>query len=391
MEQSESCVDPIIDELHRIRRLLNEAPLTLQDFEVDPTAIGGKGWNRVDSPSETPQSSTHGSLSVVFPAVCRREQLQDVQLVLKVVLDPETPNLTIQRCKDPSHDIEKLPLHENVCSILGHFRVPVMDFRLVSEMLRRGRTRDLYGRHVLVLVFLRLGRDLQKTLKKMKEGSAPTDPAFIATLCRDLIAGVHHLNSYKFIHRDIKADNIFVRRSGGKDRFVIADLGAVWDGNGSLGLRFAWDSDKISMKPKGADDYHAPEVARISEANKDGEIMDWSRQDCWGVGWVLYQAITGDDEPFGGKFGSNVKSDDDFIDFEVPDELKHVKKIVRELLRVDPEKRLTLEDAMQDSRWESWKASSCPVTKDGNQSNSCPCCSWNMIRQTLTEFVWTCG
>ena len=349
-ESPEVSLDP--KKIHSIRRLLNEAPLTLHDFIVDQRAIGG---NNNSWPSAR-GSTRHGASSVVFPAVCNRDQLQEVQLVLKVVLDPSEENLTIQQCKDRSHDVEKLPLHENVCSILAHFTVALNDWEVVKEGLIEGDSLDAYGSHLLVLVFPRLGRDLSKALKKKKDEGAPTDPAFITTLCRDLIAGAHHLNSHKFIHRDIKADNILLHRSGGKDRFVITDLCEAFDGNGDLGLRFEWDSDKISMSKAGAAPYHAPEVARV---RKDGDIMDWSRQDCWGVGWVLYRAITGNDEPFGGKHGSKVESDDNFIDFEVPHELKHVKKIVRELLRVDPKERLTFEDAMKSME----DLSSCPVTK----------------------------
>ena len=353
--------------IHPIRELLLKEPrLTAQDFSVGEFAIGGKffgakkDWEKKWSERilgffSSPESTQHGAQSVVLPAKCSRRGLDKMQFALKILLDPSNTRLTIEDSGDPSHDIERLPLHENVCSILAHFTAPLSAFAAVDNRLKQFETRELYHNEACLLVLPLLGKDLMKTLKMRKP-----DHAFITTLCRDLIAGAHHLNKRKFIHRDIKADNILVHRSGGKVRFVIADLGEAWDGNGDLGLSFPWNSDSISVSKAGAPYYHAPEVARVQAT---GDIMDWSGQDRWSVGWVLYQvlyqAIRGNDErgkpyePFGGKQGSSVK-DDDFIDFDVPDELRHVKFIVRELLRVDPEKRLTFEHALEEL--EKWAA-----------------------------------
>ncbi|MBV8519472.1 MAG: protein kinase [Acidobacteria bacterium] len=143
---------------------------------------------------------------------------------------------------------------------------------------------------------------------------------------KQLAEGVAALHAAGKLHRDIKPSNVLVTRA---ERVVILDFGLATDVSAFQG--------KLTFG--GTPAYMAPEQIAEMPANE--------ASDCYAIGVILYEALTGT-LPFSGNFYSMLmqkRTTDPRPPIDVvasiPDDLN---RICTELLRRDPEKRLSARD-----------------------------------------------
>lgn len=127
-------------------------------------------------------------------------------------------------------------------------------------------------------------------------------------------------------HRDLKLENVLL---DGKGHLRLADFGMA-----SLMM-----PGSMLETACGSPSYCAPEVL-------SGDLYDGVKSDCWSLGVILYVMATGglpfDDDNFS-RLVAKVQSGVFFVPEEVDGRLADV---VRSLLRVNPEDRMTLDDVL---------------------------------------------
>ena len=133
-----------------------------------------------------------------------------------------------------------------------------------------------HGRRYLVLD-LAPGGDLGKRLK-----SGPLDPEHARRLAHDLALGLAHVHARGILHRDLKPQNVLFAEDG---RPLLADFGLARRVDGSSLTR--------TGAVLGTPSYMPPEQA-------DGSGAIDERCDVYGLGAVLYHALTGEPPHRGG-------------------------------------------------------------------------------------------
>jgi serine/threonine protein kinase len=147
----------------------------------------------------------------------------------------------------------------------------------ILEVLDLGALPD--GARYMVMEFLE-GEPLGKRI----ENAGRLQPAALAPLIRQVLAGLGAAHSAGIIHRDLKPDNIFILRekAGTKDYVKIIDFGI------SKFSALTGDSMKMTRTGTvmGTPFYMSPEQATGSrEAD--------ARSDIYAIGVIMYEAITG--------------------------------------------------------------------------------------------------
>jgi serine/threonine protein kinase len=144
---------------------------------------------------------------------------------------------------------------------------------------------------------------------------------------QQLVLALHFSHAQGITHRDLKLENLLIDAAG---HLKLADFGMA-----SLMTR-----GSLLETSCGSPAYCAPEVL-------SGELYDGALSDCWSLGVILYAMVTGglpfDDDNFS-RLLAKVRSGV----FFVPDEVDaDVADLIRALLRVDPEARLSLDGVMR--------------------------------------------
>eukprot|EP00002_Diphylleia_rotans_P006170 TRINITY_DN1548_c0_g1_i3.p1 TRINITY_DN1548_c0_g1~~TRINITY_DN1548_c0_g1_i3.p1 ORF type:complete len:437 (+),score=89.48 TRINITY_DN1548_c0_g1_i3:57-1367(+) len=148
--------------------------------------------------------------------------------------------------------------------------------------------------------------------------------------------GLAHMHRAGIIHRDIKLQNLLLEDTEFPTRVMISDLG--------LSKQIGVD---LTATVCGTPFYFAPEVA-------DGQMYSF-KADMWSCGILLYILLTGDlpfyDEESGDYDYTKVTLDESLQRYNLRETLpESVLDLVEGLLRLDPETRLSSQEAL-DHPW----------------------------------------
>jgi eukaryotic-like serine/threonine-protein kinase len=156
-----------------------------------------------------------------------------------------------------------------------------------------------------------------------------TRRAEMLRITRDLCRALSYLHQNGLLHGDLKPSNIFVCRDG---RVVLLDFGLVSQAGGGIGREVLESAGAI----RGTVPYLAPERLR-------GDFSD-ARADLFGVGVMLYEALTGR-LPFGGARASELLAAQQAGVVALPSHLvsdlpPEIDLLTRDLLAFSPRERL---------------------------------------------------
>ena len=150
---------------------------------------------------------------------------------------------------------------------------------------------------------------------------------------------VRHLHSLSICHRDLKLENLLLAEEGSHSLIKVTDFG----------LAKFWGSGEVLETYVGTPVYMAPEVVACAGDNTSSYS---SKSGCWSLGVILYLLLSGRHP-----FPSNVseaerdqKIKEGRVKVMVGCRWQHIssqaKALVRALLEVDPEKRLSCEETL---------------------------------------------
>lgn len=175
-----------------------------------------------------------------------------------------------------------------------------------------------------------------------------------AQVTRDVIKGVQYLHMHDIVHRDIKPENVLCKTKSWPLQVKIADFGLA---------NFAIDGEinEQNQNMIGTPGYVAPEVVK---RQKYGPVVDM-----WAVGVLLYIMLSGK-MPFYGRDDQECLRMIASGKFKMPpqewDRISHdAKSLVKGLLQLNPDKRLTANAALQH-KWlmDPSALSSSPINND---------------------------
>jgi len=194
----------------------------------------------------------------------------------------------------------------------------------------------------IVLELLRGGELLDRIRQKER---FTEDEA--SQLMRKLVGAVHFMHSKGVVHRDLKPENLLFVDSSEDSEIKIVDFGFA---------RLKPDKEQTMKTPCFTLHYAAPEVLKHA-LGQDEQGYDASC-DLWSLGVILYTMLSGrapfqarSREDSAASIMARIKGGQ--FDFSGP-EWDHVspqaKNITKGMLTVDPSKRLTMEDLL-DNAW----------------------------------------
>lgn len=185
------------------------------------------------------------------------------------VLHPDVANdpVAVERFKR-EFEVSKLLPHDHI--------VEVLDFQPTSD-----------GSFALVMEYL-YGEELRATLKR--EGTIA--PARMVRLLSQAAIGLDAAHARKFVHRDLKPDNLFLCQTSEGDIVKLLDFGSVKD-KGETAKKLTVLGTTI-----GSPYYMAPEQAQGLET------LD-QRADVWALAAIIYEAVVGT-VPFMGVNGPSI-------------------------------------------------------------------------------------
>ena len=150
---------------------------------------------------------------------------------------------------------------------------------------------------------------------------------------------VRHLHSLSICHRDLKLENLLLAEPGSHSLIKVTDFG----------LAMIWGSGEVLETYVGTPVYMAPEVVACAGQNACSYS---AKSDCWSLGVILFLLLSGRHP-----FPSNVsdaerdkKIKEGTMNPMAGARWQHIsenaKALVRALLEVDPEKRLSCEETL---------------------------------------------
>ncbi|KAL5056786.1 hypothetical protein RYX36_028390 [Vicia faba] len=177
----------------------------------------------------------------------------------------------------------------------------------------------------MVVEYVKGGELFAKVAKgKMKEEIA-------RKYFQQLISAVDFCHSRGVTHRDLKPENLLLDEN---EDLKVSDFGLS-------ALPDQRRSDGMLVTPCGTPAYVAPEV--LKKIGYDG-----SKADIWSCGVILYALLCGY-LPFQGENVMRIYSKSFKADYALPEWISPgAKKLIKNLLVVDPEKRFSIVDIMKD-------------------------------------------
>lgn len=206
-----------------------------------------------------------GGMGRVYEALDMHERRN---VALKILHpDVARDGVQVERFKREFEVSQQLP-HEHI--------VEVLDFRATGD-----------GSYTLVMEFL-YGEELRSTLKREHVLS----PARLVRMLSQVAIGLDEAHGRKFVHRDLKPDNIFLCQTHDGDIVKILDFGSVKDR--------AEGAKKLTVMGTtiGSPYYMAPEQAQGLDT------LD-QRADVWALAAIVYESVTGR-VPFQGNNGPSI-------------------------------------------------------------------------------------
>ncbi|HKY38662.1 MAG TPA: serine/threonine-protein kinase [Polyangiaceae bacterium] len=196
----------------------------------------------------------------------------DMQLRRNVALKVLHPDVAgdqvaVERFKR-EFEVSKLLPHDHI--------VEVLDFQPTND-----------GSFALVMEFL-YGEELRATLKR--EGTI--SPARMIRMLSQVAIGLDGAHSRKFVHRDLKPDNLFLCQTSAGDTVKLLDFGSVKD-KGESAKKLTVLGTTI-----GSPFYMAPEQAQGLDT------LD-HRADVWALAAIIYESVVGS-VPFMGVNGPSI-------------------------------------------------------------------------------------
>jgi serine/threonine protein kinase len=178
--------------------------------------------------------------------------------------------------RDPI-EVERFRREFEISAELPHEHIAqVYDFRPTAE-----------GSHALVMEFL-FGEELRGTLER--ERTIP--PARLVRMVSQVAIALDEAHARKFVHRDLKPDNIYLCQTPDGDIVKVLDFGSVKDN--------ARGAQKLTVVGTtiGSPYYMSPEQAQALDT------LD-HRADIWSMGAIVFECVTGR-VPFTGNTGGAI-------------------------------------------------------------------------------------
>ncbi len=206
-----------------------------------------------------------GGMGRVYEAL----DMQERRSVAVKLLHPDVAKdeVSVERFKREFEVSQKLP-HDHI--------VEVLDFRPTAD-----------GRYALVMEFL-YGEELRSTLKRETVLSS----ARVVRMLSQIAIGLDQAHAIKYVHRDLKPDNVFLCQTSDGDIVKLLDFGSAKDKSET--------SKKLTVLGTtiGSPFYMAPEQAQGLDT------LD-HRADVWAVAAIVYECLTGQ-VPFKGNNGPSI-------------------------------------------------------------------------------------
>jgi serine/threonine protein kinase len=206
-----------------------------------------------------------GGMGRVYEAL----DMQARRNVALKVLHPDVSRdpIAVERFKR-EFEVSKMLPHDHI--------VDVLDFQPTPD-----------GSYVLVMEFL-YGEELRSTLKREQV----ILPARMVRMLSQLAIGLDQAHSQKFVHRDLKPDNLFLCQTSDGDIAKLLDFGSAKD-KGETAKKLTVLGTTI-----GSPFYMAPEQAQGLDT------LD-QRADVWALAAIIYECVVGR-VPFIGNNGPSI-------------------------------------------------------------------------------------
>ena len=169
-----------------------------------------------------------------------------------------------------------------------------------------------------------------------------------------LLEGITHLVYHGVAHRDLKTDNLLVDLSGGREypKLVITDFGCCLADERN-GLRLPYNSEYIM---KGGNVLlMAPEVTSASPGTFS--YIDYSKADVYAAGAIAYEIFGHANPLYGDERSPDIP--------DIPDAPEVITRLVHDMLRRNPNNRLSAELAATICQLLLWAPSSWWKTDGG--------------------------
>ena len=171
----------------------------------------------------------------------------------------------------------------------------------------------------------------------MAEEKRKMDMSMIKHIFKNVLKGVAYLHSRGIVHQDIKPSNILVSSDAS---VFLADFG--------VGHSF-----QSTAMVVGSPAYQAPEA--LTDEWTDSEPPNPAQEDVWSLGIALYQTVFGK-LPFKGENVYEIVQNINHTNLEIPEKTdKQLEVLIRGMLSVDPNKRLTVDDILNSEFFRSAK------------------------------------
>ncbi len=206
-----------------------------------------------------------GGMGRVYEAL----DMQERRNVALKVLHPDVSRdeIAVERFKR-EFEVSKMLPHDHI--------VDVLDFQPTSD-----------GSYVLVMEFL-YGEELRATLKR----EVVIQPGRLVRILSQVAIGLDEAHARKFVHRDLKPDNLFLCQTSDGDIAKLLDFGSAKDKHES--------AKKLTVMGTtiGSPFYMAPEQAQGLDT------LD-QRADVWALAAITYECVVGR-VPFIGNNGPSI-------------------------------------------------------------------------------------